>query len=165
MTRLALLLITLCCTLGCTLCCSTCIGAADAPLAANAPSDKPVRGDDQQLARMKLAIAPYVEQALASYPAAKERFLEGLAVGESFFVTIRLVDEQRREEQVFLLVTGIADSTITGLIYSHIGLVSGYTFEQEHQVAEADILDWLIAKPDGSEEGNVVGKFLDTYQP
>ena len=27
---------------------------------------------------------------------------------------------------------------------------------------EKDILDWLIAKPDGSEEGNFIGKFLDT---
>jgi hypothetical protein len=32
-------------------------------------------------------------------------------------------------------------------------------------VSEAELLDWLITKPDGSEEGNVVGKFLDTYRP
>lgn len=27
---------------------------------------------------------------------------------------------------------------------------------------EKDIIDWLISKPDRSEEGNFVGKFLDT---
>jgi hypothetical protein len=26
---------------------------------------------------------------------------------------------------------------------------------------EPVLIDWLITKPDGSEEGNVVGKFLD----
>jgi hypothetical protein len=27
------------------------------------------------------------------------------------------------------------------------------------------LLDWLITRPDGTEEGNVVGKFIDTYRP
>ena len=30
---------------------------------------------------------------------------------------------------------------------------------------ESDVLDWTISKPDGTEEGNFVGKFLDTYKP
>jgi hypothetical protein len=34
-----------------------------------------------------------------------------------------------------------------------------------YATAETELLDWLITKPDGTEEGNVVGKFLDTYQP
>ena len=28
-----------------------------------------------------------------------------------------------------------------------------------------EVLDWTISKPDGTEEGNFVGKFLDTYRP
>lgn len=28
---------------------------------------------------------------------------------------------------------------------------------------ETDMLDWPITRPDGTEEGNFVGKFLDTY--
>ena len=32
-------------------------------------------------------------------------------------------------------------------------------------VKEAELVDWMIARPDGSEEGNVVGKFLDTWKP
>jgi hypothetical protein len=31
----------------------------------------------------------------------------------------------------------------------------GYSFQ------ESELVDWLISRPDGSEEGNVVGKFLD----
>ncbi len=37
--------------------------------------------------------------------------------------------------------------------------------QQEYSFNEDELLDWLISKPDGSEEGNVVGKFLDTYGP
>ena len=29
---------------------------------------------------------------------------------------------------------------------------------------EGELVDWLITHPDGSEEGNVVGKFLDEWQ-
>jgi hypothetical protein len=29
---------------------------------------------------------------------------------------------------------------------------------------EPVLIDWLITKPDGSEGGNVVGKFLDTQK-
>ena len=28
-----------------------------------------------------------------------------------------------------------------------------------------DVYDWTISKPDGTDEGNFVGKFLDTYEP
>jgi hypothetical protein len=47
------------------------------------------------------------------------------------------------------------------LVVQVIGLLAG----DRYATAEAELLDWLIAKPDGAEEGNVVGKFLDTYQP
>ena len=30
---------------------------------------------------------------------------------------------------------------------------------------EDELIDWTIVHPDGSEEGNVVGKFLDTLRP
>ena len=42
-------------------------------------------------------------------------------------------------------------------------VVSGYAYKQPYSFPESELVDWLIAKPDGSEEGNVVGKFLDTY--
>lgn len=30
--------------------------------------------------------------------------------------------------------------------------------------AESMLIDWTISKPDGTEEGNYIGKFLDDYQ-
>jgi hypothetical protein len=30
-------------------------------------------------------------------------------------------------------------------------------------IADRDVIDWVITDPNGAEEGNVVGKFIDTY--
>ena len=40
---------------------------------------------------------------------------------------------------------------------------AGSSFGDSYQFSESDLLDWLITHPDGSEEGNFVGKFLDSY--
>ena len=36
---------------------------------------------------------------------------------------------------------------------------------QSYTFPEEDLIDWMVARPDGSEEGNVVGVFLDSYRP
>ena len=135
-------------------------------LAPNAPLDRPVpMSAHSQRKALYRAIAPLVAAARASYPAAKQRFAAGLARGETFFVTAQLRDALDRHEQVFVAVTAIVGDTIRGRIASPIQTVQGYRYGQSFAVPEAELLDWTIAKPDGSEEGNVVGKFLDTYHP
>jgi hypothetical protein len=114
---------------------------------------------------MHQAMAPYVAQARASYPAARDRFLAGPPGGNTFFVTTRLHDAEGREEQVFVAVDSIMDAKIAGRIWSPIQLVRGYRFQQPYTFPESELLDWMFARPDGTEEGNVVGKFLDTYKP
>ncbi|MES2521715.1 MAG: hypothetical protein V4617_03370 [Gemmatimonadota bacterium] len=135
-------------------------------LAPNAPADKPVNlARECQLAAMLRATAPLVEQARASYPAARTRFLAGLPPRHTFFVTTLLRDAAGRTEQVFVVADSIRDGHIAGRIWSQIAVVAGYRLGQPYRFAETALLDWMIARPDGSEEGNVVGKFLDTYQP
>jgi hypothetical protein len=136
-------------------------GAQEPQVAASAPKDKPVAASSaDELAR---AIAPFVAQARATYPQAKARFLGGLPRGESLFLTTTLVDAQGRVEQVFVAVESIEGHQVVGRIWSQIQLVTGYRFKDRYTFTEDRILDWLITKPDGSEEGNFVGKFLDTY--
>ncbi len=113
---------------------------------------------------MVKALEPYVAQAQASYPAATQRFLQGLPSGQTFFVTIRLTDSLNRHEQVFLAVDSIDTGRVVGRLWSEIAAVSGYRLGQRYEAKEPDIVDWMISQPDGTEEGNVVGKFLDTYQ-
>jgi hypothetical protein len=111
------------------------------------------------------AMQPYVDQARATWPNARARFMAGLPKGHDFFVTVRLSDLYGHTEQVFVRVERIDDATITGRIQSDIGVVAGYRRGDVHTLAERDLIDWTIVRPDGSEEGNVVGKFLDTYRP
>ena len=132
-------------------------------LSDDAPVDKPVSLTNQeQLEAFYKALEPYTKEALQTYPQAKERYLNGLPKGENFFLTTRLHDEQGRVEQVFILVESIKGSMVSGVISNEIRTVSGFQNGQRYEFPESEIYDWLIAKPDGSEEGNYVGKYLDT---
>jgi len=132
----------------------------------NAPPDEPVAvGSDEQQRRLEAALAPYIAQARATYPQARERYLAGLPPQEGFFVTVALRDTLGHSEMVFLAVDSLTRDSVFGRIWNQIHVVRGYRLRDPHAVAETELLDWLITKPDGSEEGNVVGKFLDTYRP
>jgi hypothetical protein len=133
-------------------------------VAPNAPQDRPQSVEADDAKKFEEAIKPYVEKAKKTYPDAKRRFLEGLPPKESFFITTRLHDKQGRFEQVFVAVKEIKDGTVKGVIWSEIELVSGYKMGDTYSFPETELLDWTISKPDGTEEGNFVGKFLDTYQ-
>jgi hypothetical protein len=145
----------------------TAVGAASAQapyVAANAPPDKLTHIAGQQLSDFDLAIKPYVEQARSSYPAAKQRFEAGLPRGQSFFITTRIFETPTRFEQVFVAVQRIEDGMVYGRVWSDIRLLTKYRQGDYYTFPESDMIDWLITQPDGSEEGNYVGKFLDTYQ-
>lgn len=137
--------------------------AQDPQLAPNAPQDKPITAHSSELAAFEAAIAPHIAEAKRTYPEAKKTFLAGLPEGQSFFVTTRLHDGSGAFEQVFIAVRSIDGGVVHGKIWSEINTVRGYRFGDEYRFAESELLDWLITHPDGSEEGNFVGKFLDTY--
>ena len=111
---------------------------------------------------MDRAIAPYVAQARASYPEARARYLAGLPPRHSFFVTVDLRDSRGNVERVFLLVDRIDTGVIHGRIWNILQLVQGFTYRQAYSIPEAEVLDWTITKPDGTEEGNFVGNYLDS---
>jgi hypothetical protein len=141
------------------------LGAVQAQqLAPNAPKDKPVEVNRGNLSALEQAIQPHVAEARRTWPAAKQRYLAGLQPGQSFFVTARLRDGRGMVEQVFVAVRSIEGDTIQGRIASDINIVQGYKRGDTYSLKEAALVDWLIANPDGSEEGNYVGKFLDTWQ-
>lgn len=134
-------------------------------LSPNAPKDQPVEArGDQEAAEYNAAIAPYVEKGRKSYPGAKSRFLAGLPAGQHFFVVTRLRDGTGSSEGVFVAVASIQSGRITGRIASNILGVKGFKEGDPYVFSETDLEDWLITHPDGSEEGNVVGKFLDEWQ-
>jgi hypothetical protein len=145
---------------------STASFAQDAGPAPTAPEDQPKAiATDQAYAEYERAIAPYVEQARQTYPDARHRFMSGQLGNRPFFVTVRLSEDGRYEDCfVRVLVIDEKSGDISGKIANDIQIAKRYRNGQRIIVHEADVRDWTIANPDGSEEGNVVGKFLSTYQ-
>ena len=138
----------------------------EAPPAAH-PPDKPVTSAGQAAfdARNK-AMAPYIERGRATYPAAKKRFLAGLTSGQTFSVMKRLSEGNGAVvEDVFVYVDSIKDGKIYGRIASELQAIKSQHQWDKISFPESEIMDWTIVHADGSEEGNAVGKFLDTYKP
>lgn len=133
-------------------------------LAPNAPKDRPYYSNEAKKEKLYRIFQPCVAQARESYPAAKQRFLNGSLQGSLFSVTTRLHDSLGHEEQVFIIVRSIKDGQISGTIASAIELVKGYKDGDDYNMPESEILDWTISKPDGTEEGNCMGKLMDSMQ-
>lgn len=136
-------------------------------LSPNAPQDQPVDAQGQaDVEAYRAAIAPYVAKGRKTYPDAKKRYLAGLSAGQNFFVVTNLADGSGTSEQVFVAVASIKGDRITGRIASDIlGLgVKGFKNGDPYSFKESELVDWLITHPDGREEGNVAGKFLDDWQ-
>lgn len=134
-----------------------------------ASSQDAVRMEDEQLLAYRRAVAPYVTKARATYPAAKKRFLAGLPPGHMFAVMVRLqtIDDARKEVRqadVFVDVHAIKNGKIYGRINSPMP-IRGHKRGDLISFRESEIINWVIQRPDGSEEGNAVGKFLDHYKP
>lgn len=138
----------------------------DPQLSPAAPRDRPVLTAQRCVWNaMDLAMQPYIAQARASWPQAKKRYLAGLPARQSFFVTALLADDDDRREQVFIAVDAIRDGNISGKIWNRVEVVHGFRLGDRYTFPESELRDWLITMPDGKEEGNVVGKFLDRYEP
>lgn len=133
-------------------------------VAPNAPKDKPVDAAGREVQQLEVAMKPYIEKARNTYPQARARFLSGLPLKHTFFITARLYDSSKQVEQVFIAVKEIKDGQIRGVIASEINLVSGFRAGDTYSLPESELIDWTISKPDGTEEGNFVGNFLDSYQ-
>ncbi|MBC7922337.1 MAG: DUF2314 domain-containing protein [Ferruginibacter sp.] len=139
-------------------------GIVHAQLSPDAPPDKPFDVTDKQMEEYEKAIAPYVAQARRTLPEAKRKYTSGLGLGQTFFLTIRIYDPDKNFEQVFVRITEWKGKTIAGVIASELNVVTSYRAGEKIKFKKAEVLDWLIAHPDGSEEGNFVGNFLDTYR-
>jgi hypothetical protein len=134
---------------------------------AKAPPDKPVHSSNpREITDVERAIAPYVAKARKTYPAAKKRFLAGLPPKYLFSLTTKLWDRSHmRFEVVFVVAEQIKGGRVTGHLATHTNQPVGYQFGDRITFAEAEVMDWTIVHPDGTEEGNIVGKFMDTYHP
>jgi len=144
----------------------TLVAANAQQLAPNAPKDKPVAVTLATVADFEKALASHIEEAQRTYPEARRRFLGGLPEKHHFFVTTKIKDPDGKFEQVFVYVAQIDPKrkVVTGRISNSLEVVRTFRRGQTISFPEAEVLDWTISRPDGTEEGNYVGKFLDEYQ-
>ena len=70
----------------------------------------------------------------------------------------------QRHEDLFVVVETIKNGKISGWINNKIAWVREYKEFDHLTFSEDRIMNWLILRPDGTEEGNFVGKFLENYQ-
>jgi tetratricopeptide (TPR) repeat protein/uncharacterized protein YegJ (DUF2314 family) len=144
----------------------TLIAALDAKAneKATPPADKPFKAER---ASIDTLIAPYVEEARKTLPIARERFSKGLPSKEWMSVTIRIYGPETDPgavgamEQVFVTVKSWDGQKIYGALASPVHLPN-HTQGEPITVDEKDVLDWTIVRADGSEEGNIVGKFMES---
>jgi len=132
-------------------------------LAPNAPQDTPIRVHEENVNKMDALLEPCKIKALASYPNIQRRFEDGLPSGNTLFVTIRLRDARGYREQIFLAVDRMDGETVVGRISTDIRLVQGYRRGQMLVVPQSAVIDWTISRPDGTEEGNFRGRFIDAF--
>jgi len=138
---------------------------AEVHVAASAPVDKPIAlTDSSSRDRVNAAMLPCSRKAMALFGAVRQRYTRGLPPQQTLFVVTRLQDAERHRETVFVAVDSMAKRLVFGRIWNPLRAVQGYRFRQALALEEKDIVDWMISKPDGSEEGNLLGKFLDKMQ-
>lgn len=130
---------------------------------AKLPRDRPLHvSSTRQATALERAAQPYIEKARRTYPAARKRFLAGLPQRYLFAVTTKLWDRSHTKfEVVFVVVQQIKGGKIRGHVANQTRLPIGYKFGDSISLPESEIMDWTIVRPDGTEEGNVVGKFLE----
>ena len=128
-------------------------------------ADKPQHvGSQAEMDKLEAAIAPYIATAKSTYPAVKDRFAKGLPAGSVLFITTRLHDGTL-VESVFTRVLALTGTTVTARIANDLRTVKNHRKGEQITFDEGELVDWTIVDRAGDEEGNVVGKFLDTYKP
>ena len=131
-------------------------------VANNAPRDAPLAAaGDTGVMRYVALVEPCRLKARAAFPAARRRYVDGLPAGQTFFVKTRLRDSAGHIEDAFVAVDRAEVGRLTGRVWSQVLLVAGYQYGQSLSVADDEVIDWLISRPDGTEEGNWMGQLID----
>jgi uncharacterized protein YegJ (DUF2314 family) len=144
--------------------CSLSAGAQQPKSSPTPPPDRPTEVTAAEIKQFEESLKPYIEKARQTYPDAKKRYLAGLPLGQWFSVTAKIYDEQGKFEQVFIEVKEIKDGLIKGRIANDTTVVTKYKLGDPYSLSEKDIVDWTISHADGTEEGNFVGKYIESLQ-
>ena len=83
--------------------------------------------------------------------------------GRTFYIVTRIY-EDKEFEQIFVLVSSHKDDIYQGTIASNPTGKIDFKYGSTVSIDKKDSYDWVIVSSDGTEEGNVIGKFIDLLQ-
>jgi uncharacterized protein YegJ (DUF2314 family) len=90
---------------------------------------------------------------MATLPAARARFDQGLARGWDFCVKHGFPLPDGRTEYMWIEVSSWADGRVRGHLASTPAWRTDLSPAQEVEIEEGGVFDWLLASPDGRVEG------------
>ncbi|GAB3586186.1 hypothetical protein GCM10027345_35350 [Hymenobacter daeguensis] len=135
------------------------IGQAPAPVvltAATAPA-----GVRPALTRDETALADPVREALRTLPQAKKKFLAGLPIGDQFLLSVRVISTDTSFRQASARVLGWHGNTVQALLLPPAN-ADAKTEPTPVSFPENAVVDWTLLRASGREEGNYVGRYIDT---
>ena len=150
------------------------LGLAGRPAGAQAPAPVVLTaasapaGVRPALARDATALADPVREALRTLPQAKKKFLAGLPAGDQFLLSVRVLATDTSFRQVSARVLGWHGNTVQALLLPpEVGAAPGAGAAPTAEPTpvsfpETAALDWTLLRAGGREEGNYVGRYLDT---
>ena len=108
------------------------------------------------LAAANEELAGPMREAQRELKPVRRRFQKGLPANEQLFVTVRLVKADTVFRRVAARVLGWDDSRVQALV------PTGYADDVlPLSFPESAVIDWMLLRKDGREEGNYIGRYLD----
>lgn len=117
-------------------------------------------GIREKMARADSALAEPMQQARRTLSQARKRYVAGLPGGTQCLVMVRILASDTSFRQVQARVIGWHNGAVQALISP--ALTAALTDLRPVSFPEAAVLDWTFLAANGREEGNFVGKYLDT---
>jgi len=132
-------------------------GAAQAPAPKVLLAPPASEAGRRALARADAEIADPVREARRTLPQARKRFQAGLPAGAQCLLLVRVVAGDTLFTPTAVRVLGWRDGQVQAL------LPLGASADKiPISFPETAVLDWTLLGADGREEGNFVGRYLET---
>jgi hypothetical protein len=140
------------------------------PLAAAAQAPQPTvltaatapAGLQPALARHQTALAPPLREAQRTLPQAKKRFLAGLPYGDQLLLSVRVQASDTSFREASARVLGWHGSTVQALLLPEEANSASPIEPVPVSFPETAAVDWTLVRASGREEGNYVGRYVDT---
>ncbi|WP_426059415.1 hypothetical protein [Hymenobacter sp. B1770] len=119
-------------------------------------------GVQPALVRDEAAFADPIREAQRTLPQAKKRFQAGLPHGDQFLLAVRVMATDTSFRQASARVLGWHGNKVQALLLPEAANSASPTEPVPVSFPETAVVDWTLRRASGREEGNYVGRYIDT---